>query len=129
MASLGACSGVKKSLGIEKTPPDEFTVVARAPLELPPDYTLRPPRAGALRPQDQTPTAQARSTVFKVEDKAGPAVAPHGAQSAGEAALCAPCGATAGPALSSTLKTVLRACAVGVWSCGRSAPARGGRRV
>ncbi|HZS82464.1 MAG TPA: DUF3035 domain-containing protein [Stellaceae bacterium] len=93
MASLGACSGVKKSLGIEKTPPDEFTVVARAPLELPPDYTLRPPRAGALRPQDQTPTAQARSTVFKVEDKAGPAVAPHGAQSAGEAALLKEAGA------------------------------------
>ena len=91
--SLAACSGIKKSLGLENQPPDEFTVVARAPLELPPDYTLRPPRAGALRPQDQTPTEVARTNVFRVEDKTQPQVAPRGAQSVGEAALLKQAGA------------------------------------
>ncbi|MBV9522052.1 MAG: DUF3035 domain-containing protein [Alphaproteobacteria bacterium] len=93
LASLGACSGIKQSLGLENRAPDEFTVVARAPLELPPDYTLRPPRAGTLRPQDQTPTELARNTVFRAEDKANAVVAPHGEQSVGEAALLKQAGA------------------------------------
>lgn len=40
--SLSACSGVKKTLGIEKSAPDEFLVTSRAPLTLPPEYDLRP---------------------------------------------------------------------------------------
>lgn len=92
-ASLGACTNVKKSLGIAKAPPDEFTVVSRAPLEVPPDYTLRPPRVGALRPQDQTPTQMARETVFRVGDKAVPAPAAQGGQSAGEVAFLKEAGA------------------------------------
>ena len=50
------------TLGLDKQAPDEFSVVARAPLELPPDYSLRPPRAGTLRPQDLTPTETARTS-------------------------------------------------------------------
>jgi hypothetical protein len=97
-APLCACSeglsGVKQSLGLTANPPDEFTVVARAPLSVPPDYTLRPPRAGALRPQDSTPTEQARATVFRssVEKQAAPQVAPAG-RSAGEVALLNQAGA------------------------------------
>jgi hypothetical protein len=94
-APLCACSdgmsSVKSTLGITKEVPDEFGVVARAPLSLPPDYTLRPPQAGALRPQDATPTEVARQTVFRVAaDKNAPnaASAPAGANtSAGELAL------------------------------------------
>ncbi len=41
--ALSACSGVKKQLGLTKQSPDEFKVVARAPLSLPPDFSLRPP--------------------------------------------------------------------------------------
>lgn len=41
-ALLGACSGMKKTLGIEKEAPDEFMVMSRAPLSLPPEYNLRP---------------------------------------------------------------------------------------
>ena len=41
-AMLGACSGMKKTLGIEKEAPDEFMVMSRAPLSLPPEYNLRP---------------------------------------------------------------------------------------
>jgi hypothetical protein len=41
--ALPACSDVKEELGVGRNSPDEFTVVKRAPLTLPPDYTLRPP--------------------------------------------------------------------------------------
>jgi Protein of unknown function (DUF3035) len=108
IAPLGACSdgmsGVKSSLGLTKEPPDEFGVVARAPLSLPPDYTLRPPQSGSLRPQDSTPTEVARQTVFRVPiDKtdpkaATPASASTPATSAGELALLKQVGAaTADP--------------------------------
>lgn len=38
---LAACG-----LGYNKNPPDEFNVVRRAPLILPPEFNLRPPSAG-----------------------------------------------------------------------------------
>lgn len=48
--SLGACSSVKKELGVGRNSPDEFLVVKRAPLTLPPDYGLRPPSSGEVTP-------------------------------------------------------------------------------
>ena len=41
--SLSACADMKKELGIGRNSPDEFMVVKRAPLTLPPDDDLRPP--------------------------------------------------------------------------------------
>ncbi len=61
---LGACSDAKKELGLETTPPDEFSVVTRAPLSVPPDYTLRPPQPGAQRPMELSVRDEARKTVF-----------------------------------------------------------------
>jgi hypothetical protein len=50
---LSGCSKpVGEVLGFEKNAPDEFAVVKRAPLTLPPDFGLRPPRPGAPRPQE-----------------------------------------------------------------------------
>ena len=44
LALTTSCSGdVKSKLGLEKTAPDEFTVVSNPPLTLPPDFNLRPP--------------------------------------------------------------------------------------
>ena len=63
-AGLGGCSEAQKALGLTKNPPDEFEVVARAPLSLPPNYNLRPPEPGAPRPQEGTPRDQARTAVF-----------------------------------------------------------------
>jgi hypothetical protein len=62
---LAGCSETRRALGIEKTPPDEFNIVSRAPLALPPDYALRPPQPGAARPQDLAPRQQARQTIFR----------------------------------------------------------------
>lgn len=60
---LSACSDAKRALGYEKAPPDEFQVVSRAPLSMPPDFSLRPPVAGAARPQEATPREQARKVI------------------------------------------------------------------
>lgn len=48
--SLAACQSVKEELGVGRHSPDEFTVVKRAPLTLPPDYSLRVPSTGAAPP-------------------------------------------------------------------------------
>ena len=63
--SLAACGhDTKQKLGLVHTSPDEFTVMHRAPLAMPPDYDLRPPQPGAPRPQDATTGANAQSAVF-----------------------------------------------------------------
>lgn len=62
--ALAACSGAKEQLGLTRSAPDAFAVVKRAPLEMPPDYELRPPSPGAARPQEILPEQDARSAVF-----------------------------------------------------------------
>lgn len=67
--ALAACSGASETLGLSKKSPDEFQVIKRAPLALPPNYDLRPPRPGAPRPQEQTPASEARETIFGTAEK------------------------------------------------------------
>lgn len=45
---LTACEdgAVRNTLGLNRPAPDEFTVVSRPPLSVPPEFTLRPPRPG-----------------------------------------------------------------------------------
>lgn len=63
---LSACESgsVRESLGLGKNPPDEFAVLTKAPLSLPPNYALRPPQPGQARPQSITPTEQARQSLL-----------------------------------------------------------------
>jgi hypothetical protein len=65
-AALGmaACEGTKEQFDISKKAPDEFAITKRAPLEMPPDYTLRPPRPGAPRPQEPSADAQAKAALL-----------------------------------------------------------------
>ena len=64
VGAMAGCGGVGKSLGYGKQSPDEFAVVRNTPLTIPPDYSLRPPRPGAQRPQDETIRQKAENTVF-----------------------------------------------------------------
>ncbi len=61
---IAGCTSTKQSLGITKKAPDEFSVVRRAPLSMPPDYTLRPPTPGSVRPQELNTSDVARTQVF-----------------------------------------------------------------
>ena len=61
---LSGCDDTRRALGIDKSLPDEFAVVRRAPLVMPPDYNLRPPAPGSERPQEGTTAEQARNTLI-----------------------------------------------------------------
>lgn len=63
-AAVTGCQSVQRSIGTMRVAPDEFRVVTRAPLSLPPEYALRPPRPGEPRPQEQDPAQEARATLF-----------------------------------------------------------------
>lgn len=108
--SLAACGdSTKRALGLERTAPDEFAIVPRAPLSQPPDFKLRPPRPGAEDLTTLSTREQARQAVFRGDDdtqnragasgNTGPAIqaAPRGAvtsNTAGESALLSRAGAT-----------------------------------
>lgn len=96
-ALLQGCDGARQALGLEKQPPDEFAVVTRAPLVLPPDYGLRPPAPGAERPQEQNPRSRARdillSNAASAPADAAAAAVREGRFSPGEAALLGRAGA------------------------------------
>ena len=62
--SAAGCSAAGKALGVSKVTPDEFRVVARAPLVVPPDYSLRPPTPGEPRPQELDPESQAHTALL-----------------------------------------------------------------
>ena len=59
--ALSACDALRSP----SSGPDEFAVVARAPLSIPPYYGLRPPRPGAVRPNETSPRDDARSKLLR----------------------------------------------------------------
>ncbi|WP_259782291.1 DUF3035 domain-containing protein [Aestuariispira ectoiniformans] len=66
LLALSGCGGQSagKILGLEKRSPDEFTVVSRAPLTLPPDFGLRPPDPNAKRSREQIARDEAEAALF-----------------------------------------------------------------
>jgi hypothetical protein len=65
--STAGCSNLRGWLGADKVAPDEFRVVTRAPLSLPPDYGLVAPQPGAPRPQETEVREAARQIVVDRE--------------------------------------------------------------
>lgn len=70
--ALGGCAGVGKALGSGKNPPDEFAIATKAPLVVPPDYALRPPRPGETRPQELTSSQRAQQVLLGDRSAAPP---------------------------------------------------------
>jgi hypothetical protein len=88
--ALGGCSNVRESLGLVRQSPDEFTVVAKAPLILPPDFGLRPPIPGAPPLAEAVdPQAQALNALATAGGRAAPAAqaTPRAGLTQGENAL------------------------------------------
>lgn len=54
VATLSGCGMTKEKLGFAKQAPDEFMVMSRAPLSLPPEFDLRPVD-GIAQPQAVAP--------------------------------------------------------------------------
>lgn len=96
--SLSACESTKEQFDFSKKAPDEFAVVKRAPLEMPPNYNLPPPTPGASRPQEQATDQLARNVV--IGEDATREIAHENNVSEGEAILLQKTGgANANPAI------------------------------
>ncbi|HEX5264720.1 MAG TPA: DUF3035 domain-containing protein [Phenylobacterium sp.] len=63
-AGLAGCQSTRDALGMTKVTPDEFRVVTKAPLVVPPDFALRPPAPGKPRPQELQPESAARTALL-----------------------------------------------------------------
>ena len=63
VAALASCDTASRAFGVAKVTPDEFRVVTKAPLVVPPDYSLRPPQPGEPRPQELQPESAARQAL------------------------------------------------------------------
>jgi hypothetical protein len=84
-AGLAGCQSAGKALGMSKVTPDEFRVVTKAPLVVPPDFALRPPAPGEPRPQELQPESAARTALIGARESQ--------VRSDGEKALVAKAGA------------------------------------
>jgi hypothetical protein len=88
--SVTGCSSIGKAAGVSKKTPDEFNVVTKAPLVIPPEYALRPPAVGAELPRELDAGNRGRTILFG-QDTGQTA-------SAGEKALVSEAGAMAADA-------------------------------
>lgn len=61
--ALGGCAH-KNRAAFNRTRPDEFAVSRQAPLVVPPDFALVPPKPGAPRPQDADSSTLALQALF-----------------------------------------------------------------
>lgn len=95
--ALSGCSDLKHAVGLEKTVPNEFDVVSNAPLAIPPDFNLRPPRPGEA-PTQSVPTAvQAKETIFRAGGNTGPMPGADAQMSPGEDDILRAAGAENAP--------------------------------
>lgn len=62
--AAGCSRDTRRTIGLERAPPDEFRTVTRAPLTVPPDIALRPPAPGAPATAQQDPRQRAQTAVF-----------------------------------------------------------------
>lgn len=62
--TLMGCQTIREATGLSKEGPDEFAVVTKAPLIIPPEFNLRPPRDGAPPTNQVQPTDAAQSALF-----------------------------------------------------------------
>jgi hypothetical protein len=63
--ALMGCEGLRQATGSAKLPPDEFTVLTKAPLVLPPDYNLRPPQPGIASRNEPDADDNGRAALFQ----------------------------------------------------------------
>lgn len=70
--SLSACAGTSKALGLTKSTPNEFNILTKAPLVVPPEYNLRPPKLGESSAENNYTQKVAREALIGDVDVAEP---------------------------------------------------------
>ena len=110
--SLSACDSLRREAGLTKVSPDEFAVVTKAPLIIPPNFNLQPPAPGAPPLNQQDPTSSAQTAMFSTSDTQLAAQSLRGNYSQGERMLLANAGAqNADPTIRSEIQADARASA------------------
>jgi hypothetical protein len=89
---LSGCNSLRGAVGANSGSPDEFAVVTKAPLIIPPDFNLQPPRPGAP-PANQLSSTDAAQAALYNTDPATTAASIPGDASQGEKLLLAYAGA------------------------------------
>ena len=92
MLSLSACDTLRRDAGLTKQAPDEFAVVTKAPLIIPPNFNLRPPAPGAPPLNQEDPTDSAQAALFSSSDPQTVAAGMGGNLTMGERMLLANAG-------------------------------------
>lgn len=67
--SVTGCASASKTLGLTKAAPNEFNILTKAPLVVPPEYNLRPPRIGESSAENNySQEAARRALVGNIDD-------------------------------------------------------------
>ena len=69
---LTGCSSASKALGITREAPNEFNILTKAPLVVPPEYNLRPPQTGVSSAENNYSQKAAREALLGDIDDAEP---------------------------------------------------------
>ena len=69
---LSGCATATKRLGLTKSAPDEFNILTKAPLVIPPEYNLRPPQAGVSSVENNYSQKAAREALIGDVDPTEP---------------------------------------------------------
>ena len=84
-AALSGCGELRQAAGLNKKSPDEFAVTTKAPLVIPPDFSLRPPLPGAPPTNTLDPSDSAQQALFSgASDPATVAASMRGNYTPGE---------------------------------------------
>lgn len=71
-AMMVGCTSTSRALGITKDAPNEFNILTKAPLVVPPEYNLRPPRVGESSAENNYSQRAAREALVGDVDAAEP---------------------------------------------------------
>jgi hypothetical protein len=102
---LAGCQSFREATGAAKLAPDEFAVMTKSPLIIPPDFNLRPPIPGAPDRNQGTPTDMARTALFGQNPQAAAAALTGNFSDAERNLLARSGGSVADPAIRGAIST------------------------
>ena len=70
--AVSGCTRTSKALGLTKSAPNEFNILTKAPLVVPPEYNLRPPKVGESSSENNYTQKAAREALIGNIDTAEP---------------------------------------------------------